>query len=134
MTPIYKSELVRADAPSGLENPMQSQPQAPSASNDAETNQRDNLAYSLSKVCNQNVNKLDRIHNIPTALNYFSNSQARVQVVGCDNRTIVNTCSVESYLNYLSIATQMDQVVVLDAQKNASGKVSYIKVHEIHYQ
>lgn len=132
-TPIYKSEIVLAQPPSSTTN-INTPPQAPTSSNDATTNQQENLAYSLSMVCNQNVAKIDRVRNILEAKKYFDGTSARVQVVGCDNRTIVNTCSVESYLNYLSMATKMDQVVVMDTKTNGSGKVTYMKVHEIHYQ
>lgn len=132
-TPVYRSEITFASSPAGNDN-INIIPQEPLYSNDDATNQRDKLAYSLSMVCNQNVSRLDRIHNIQAAKNYFAGSQACVQVIGADNKTIVNTCGIESYLNYLSIATNMDQVVVLETKKNDSGKVTYIKVHELHYQ
>ncbi len=78
--------------------------------------------------------KLDRIHNIDAAKKYFAGSQARVQVIGADNRTIVNTCGIDSYLNYLSIATNMTQVMVLETKENESEKITYLKVHELHYK
>lgn len=131
--PIYKQDLTIVQSPS--ENPnVNSTPQAPIVSNDSDTNQQDNLAYSLSMVGNRNVSKLDRIHNIKKALNHFATPQARVQVVGYDNHTIVNTATIEKYLNYLSIASNMDEVVVIDAEKDNTGKIIYVKVHEIHYQ
>lgn len=132
-TPIYKSDITFSQSPSNVTN-INTLPQAPTSSNDAATNQQDNLAYSLSMVGNQCVPKLDRIHNILKAKSYFENTQASVQVVGFDNKTIVNTCSVESYLNYLSMATKMDQVVVIETKKNDAGKITYMKVHEIRYQ
>ncbi|MDO5524697.1 MAG: caspase family protein [Prevotella sp.] len=132
-TPIYKSEISKVETHVNSNN-INPTPQPPTPSNDEATNQKDNIAYALTTVCNQSINKLERIHNIPTAKNYFANAQVRVQVVGIDNKTIVNTCSVESYLNYLSMATKMDQVVVLNIQQNSTGKVTYMKVHEIHYQ
>lgn len=132
--PIYKSELTPVEAPINHGNNQNTTPQMPLPSNDAGTNLCDNISYSFSLVCNQNISKLDRIHNIEPALKYFTNSQARVQVVGFDNRTIVNTSNVTTYLNYLSMATKMNQVVVLDMKKDSSGKVNYIKVHEIHYK
>jgi len=131
-TPIYKSELTTASN-STMAN-INTPPQAPTTSNDEATNQHDNLAYSLSMVGNQNVKRIDRIHNIQKAKPHFAGMQARVQVIGFDGRTIVNTCSIESYLNYLSMATNIDQVVVIETKKNDAGKVSYLKVHEIHYQ
>jgi hypothetical protein len=133
-TPVFRTELVKAESPVNHSSSGHSQPTTPIASNDASMNQRDDLAYKLSLVCNDKVSKLDRIHNIPIAQRLFSNSRARVQVVGCDNRTIVNTCTIESYLNYLSIATQMDQVVVLQTTKDGTGKINSMRVHEIHYQ
>lgn len=132
-TPIYKSEIEPVHT-STTNTEIVAAPQPPLSSNDSETNQQDNMAYSLSMVCNQSVPKLDRIRNIAKAKNYFENNAAMVQVIGFDNKTIVNTCTIESYLNYLSMATKMDQVVILDTKKNSAGKVTYMRVHEIHYQ
>lgn len=132
-TPIYKSEIEPVHT-STTNTEIVAAPQPPLSSNDSETNQQDNMAYSLSMVCNQSVPKLDRIRNIAKAKNYFENNAAKVQVIGFDNKTIVNTCTIESYLNYLSMATKMDQVVILDTKKNSAGKVTYMRVHEIHYQ
>lgn len=132
-TPIYQSDIEPVHTAS-TNTEIVTAPQQPLTSNDPETNQQDNMAYSLSMVCNQSVPKLDRIRNISKAKNYFENNAAMVQVIGFDNKTIVNTCTIESYLNYLSMATKMDQVVILDTQKNGAGKVTYMRVHEIHYQ
>ncbi len=131
--PIYKSEIELFSTNTANAH-LNTIPSQPTPSNDAATNQQDNLAYSLSIVANQNVSKLDRIRNIKNAKGYFADMQSKVQVVGCDNRTIVNTSSIEGYLNYLSMATNMDQVVVMDTKRNDSGKIIYLKVHEIHYQ
>ncbi len=131
--PIYKPEIELLSSHTNNTN-LNTVPQQPTPSNDAATNQQDNLAYSLSMVANQSVPKLDRIRNIKDAKGHFANMQSKVQVVGCDNRTIVNTSNIESYLNYLSMATNMDQVVVMDTKRDSSGKVVYLKVHEIHYQ
>lgn len=132
-TPIFIPDIASFQSNSDNSNII-APPQPPQPSNDNEINQLDNLSYSLSMVCNKSIPKLDRIRNIPKTKNYFKNMQTKVQVIGFDNKTIVNTCSIESYLNYLSIAANMDQVVVLETEKDASGKVTYIKVHEIHYQ
>ena len=130
--PVYK--LFLTTAPINNNNFDASALVVPLTSNDDATNQRDQLAYSLSKVCNRDIAKIDRIHNIKEAKALFSDANARVQVVGFDNNTIVNTCSANSYLNYLSIATNMAQVVVINTEKDNAGKVKYVKVHEIHYK
>lgn len=102
-------------------------------STDEQTASQDNIAFALSNVANSNKLAIERIKGIPNVVSrYFANSQARVQVVGRDSKTIVNTTTIQSYLNYLSIAVNMDQVIVLDEKKNDSGKVTYLKVHEVH--
>lgn len=130
-TPIYTSE-VSAATPPVSSSPVNTPPQPPVSGN--ETSQADKVAYSLSMVCNQGVPRLERIHNIAGAKKHFAAGRAMVQVIGADNKTIVNTCGIDSYLNYLSMATNMDQVLVLEARKDSAGNISYVKVHEIHYQ
>ena len=129
--PIYDASLAAATPP--VSHAPSPAPTQPAQSNDAPTNLRDDLAYALTIVGNRDVPKIDRIKNIKAALQRFSGG-AKVQVVGCDNSTIVNTASAKGYLNYLSIAANMAQVVVLETKNDASGKLSYAKVHEIHYE
>lgn len=131
--PIYQSEISAVTEPVPVASIVVA-PQQPAASDDVATDHANRLAYALSMVCNSSVPLLDRIHNIPAAKALMAGAQTRVQVIGCDGRTVVNTCSADSYLNYLSVATAMDQVVVLDLREDSAGKVSYMKVHEIHYQ
>ena len=129
-TPIFFSELKKTtDAPTTT---ITSTPQPPIDSNDADTNLQDKIAYTLSKVGNKNISMTDRIRNIQSALNTVKPS-TRIQVVGCDNKTIVNTTTAEKYLNYLSIATNIDQIVVLDIEKTGNGVPSSLRIHEIHY-
>lgn len=102
-------------------------------STDEQITSQDNIALALSNIANNNKQAIERIKGIPNVVSrYFANNQARVQVVGRDCKTIVNTTTIQSYLNYLSIAVNMDQVIVLDEKKNDSNKVTYIKVHEVH--
>lgn len=129
-TPIYFSELKNTtDVPTTTST---STPQPPTNSNDADTNLQDKIAYALSKVGNKNISITDRIRNIQSALNTVKPS-TRIQVVGCDNKTIVNTTTAEKYLNYLSIATNIDQIVVLDVEKTSNGTPASLRIHEIHY-
>ena len=131
-TPIYELDIAPVEAPAHANT--DTTPNMPIPSNDDATNTRDGLAYSMSMVCNHNIPLMNRMRNINDALTHFAGTNARVQVVGFDNRTIVNTCNAKSYLNYLSMATNMEEVVVLDIQEDGSGKITYAKVHEIHYE
>lgn len=129
-TPIYLSELQKAThSPSTSASQT---PQTPLQSNDAATNLQDKIAYAMSMVGNKNVSLSDRIRNIQTALGYVSPA-TRIQVVGCDNSTIVNTTTAEKYLNYLSIASNINQIVVLDMDNKSGGTPTSIRVHEIHF-
>lgn len=131
-TPVFSTkDLVKAEAPATppAPSPSSSQPTA----NDTQTSSQDNLAGALSTIGNDQNSHKERIKAIqPTLSQYFANSQARVQVVGRDSKTIVNTTTASSYLNYLSIATKMEQVMVLEEKKGNNGKIVYLKVHEMH--
>ena len=132
-TPVYKNELTKVEISTPIP-PIVISPQPPLPSNDEVTNQQDQIAYLLSKVCNSKLDKMERIRNIMPALEPFSSVHARIQVVGADSRTLVNTTNIQHYLNYLSIATQLLEISVVDLKKDTSGKVNYLKVHEIHYK
>lgn len=130
-TPVYTSELIAAAMPSTQASTSTPAPQQVPQSNDEQTNLQDKIAGALTVIANKRTPLTDRIRKIaPTLSSYFA-TQARVQVVGRDSKTIVNTSSASNYLNYLSMATNMDQVMVLEMKKNAQGKVSYLKVHEM---
>lgn len=127
--PIYStSDLTVAPPPS---IPIISQP-LPPISDDEQTTIQDNIADALSVIGSDKGELANRIKLItPTLSKFFLNSQAKIQVVGRDSKTIVNTTTAQKYLNYLSIATKMEQVMVVE-QKDSNGKVTYLKVHEMH--
>ena len=129
--PIFDtSDLVKAELPSSS---TQTQTNTHTTSNDVQTTSYDNLADALSAIANDKSRPVERIRVIsPTMTKYFANPQARVQVVGRDSKTIVNTTTASSYLNYLSIATKMEQIMVLEEKKADNGKILYLKVHEMH--
>ena len=129
-TPVFSTEdLVIAESPAIT--PVSSPSQT--TVDDTQTTVQDNLASALSAIANDRRSPTERIRVItPTLSQYFANTQVRVQVVGRDCKTIVNTTTASSYLNYLSIATKMEQVMVLDEKKGNNGKITYLKVHEMH--
>lgn len=105
----------------------------PPSSDDAQTTMQDNLAGSLSAIGSGRRKAADRIRLIPLTLNkFFASSGVKVQVVGRDSKSLVNTTTAQKYLNYLSIATKMEQVMVVDEEKDSNGKITYLKVHEMH--
>lgn len=108
-------------------------PPSPPISDDTQTTMQDDLANVLSSIASDKGSLANRIKLIsPTLSKFFANSQAKVQVVGRDSKTIVNTTLAHKYLNYLSIATKMEQVMVVEEEKDSNGKITYLKVHEMH--
>ena len=128
-TPVYSvNDLVKVESPTNI-----SHQNTQTTSNDSQTTAQDNLADVLTLIANDKNTQKERIRNISTTLSkYFSNPQVKVQVVGRDSKTIVNTTKASNYLNYLSIATKMEQVMVVEEKKDADGKIIYLKVHEMH--
>lgn len=128
--PIYSTKDLKKCEPPTTSSTSQS---TQTTSNDAQTTAQDNLADALTAIGSDRNPQKERINNIsPTLSKYFANSQARVQVVGRDSKTIVNTTMAGNYLNYLSISTKMEQVMVVEEKKDANGKIIYLKVHEMH--
>lgn len=56
---------------------------------------------------------------------------AMVQVVGRDRTTVVETRRADSYFNALAISPHVKSIAVLEERPDNSGRVSYLKVHEI---
>ena len=56
---------------------------------------------------------------------------AMVQVVGRDRTTVVETRRADSYFNALAISPHVKSIAVLEERADNSGRVSYIKIHEI---
>lgn len=127
-TPIYSTADLTISNPPTTSVTQHTQ----TTSNDAHTTAKDNLADALTLIANDNNEMKTRIGNISPTLSKYFNSQARVQVVGRDCKTIVNTTMASNYLNYLSIATKIEQVMVVDEKRDANGKITYLKVHEMH--
>lgn len=127
--PVYiTNDLVSATPPTVINGQITGP-----VADDERTISMDEIASQISVVANGIYKPADRIKGISTALRRFNNN-ARIQVVGQDCHTIVNTTTAKRYLDYLSVATNMDRIAVIDQKVDDSGKFTYLKVHEIHRQ
>lgn len=65
---------------------------------------------------------------------YFDGDKALVEVVGKDNKTIIQSTDIHKYL--LRIATESDlaNITILEQHKDDHDKVIYLKVHEIYVE
>lgn len=87
----------------------------------------------LTAIGNASTGHLKRIRLIDEALSkYFASPNAKVEVVGKDGQTIVSTKYAKDYLNYLSIAKNLVQVIKVAETPSANGKLIYLKVHEMY--
>lgn len=95
----------------------------------------DDLEGSLTLIGRSGTSSLTRIRLIDKTLSqYFSSPNAKVEVVGKDGNTIVSTKYAKDYLNYLSIARNLEQVIEVDEKRGGDGKLVYLKVHEMYHQ
>ena len=94
----------------------------------------EDLEGSLTIIGRSGTNTLTRIRLIDNVLShFFSSSNAKVEVVGKDGNTIVSTKHAKDYLNYLSIARNLEQVIEVDEKRGSDGKLTYLKVHEMYH-
>lgn len=94
----------------------------------------DDLEGGLTLLGRSSTNQLVRIRLIDKILSqYFSSPNVKVEVVGKDGKTIVSTKYANDYLNYLSIARNLEQVIEVDAKRDTGGRLTYLKVHEMYY-
>ena len=94
----------------------------------------DDLEGILTIIGRSETNILTRIRLIDKVLSqYFSSPAAKVEVVGKDGKAIVSTKNAKDYLNYLSIARNLEQVFEVDGSKGSDGKLVYLRVHEMYH-
>ena len=76
---------------------------------------------------------MSRINLIKSTLNkFFASPKAKVEVIGRDGETVVTTKYAEDYLDYLSIAHNLVNVVKVSASTSSDGRVTSLKVHEMY--
>lgn len=92
----------------------------------------DNYLTDLVAIANENKSDIDRIKMInPTLQKVFANNNAKVIIVG-KNGTVVETETAENFVKRLSSSAKLIQLVEVGSKKNANGKVTELKVHEIY--
>ncbi|MCD8292073.1 MAG: caspase family protein [Prevotella sp.] len=125
-TPIYSMSLDFANSVNTT-NPVETPTPQPS------TTASSSLEDCLTAIGSSSTPIKERISLVNTTLSkYFSSSQAKVEIVGKDGQTVVGTKYADTYLNNLSIARNLYKIVTVDQSSDSSGKISYLKVHEMY--
>lgn len=126
--PYYEINLVEATA----NEPSTSQNTAPANAPFTTTASNDQIETALISIgCEKNENS--RISAIPSTLRtFFASENAKIEVVGRDGETVVGTYRAADYLEQLSIAYKLVNVVRVNEKLDSKGKIVYLKLHEMY--
>lgn len=72
-----------------------------------------------------------RISHRSSAINQFAQN-AKVEILGRDGVTLFAVRSASDYINSISLSPTLVNFRIIDEQKDASGKISLLKLHEIY--
>ena len=112
-------------------NPINSQPAHTQPEVVANSSVNTSMLQDMSQLLNRNIEIGSRLRLMDGIIgNHFTNRTARVQTVGRDMHTIVDTEDVETFLRRITFDKKIRQINVIEC-KTYSGKCSYLKVHEV---
>lgn len=91
------------------------------------------LRLALVSVCSSSSNPNIRLNKCESVLSqYFASEGCIVDVVGLDQRTIVDQASASDYLLRLATVDHLSNFNIIEQKKNSFGKITYLKLHEIY--
>lgn len=94
-----------------------------------------NSSFSVALQKMLSIQDEDARLNMLNTLNSYFGSKSRIQVVGRNMTTIVDTFDEPlSYLRWACMSDEITGIKIVDEQKDSSGKITYLKVHEIRKQ
>ena len=98
--------------------------------------QIDNNDFQLAliDIVNESRTPSYRINKRPSVLAHFANSNVWVDIVGRNNKTIVSSERATDFVDRISTAFHLKSFTILDCQRNANGKITSLKIHEIYEQ
>lgn len=73
-----------------------------------------------------------RINRRSVVLSHFAHSNVWVDIVGRNNKTIVSSERASDFVERISTAFHLRNFTILDCQRDGSGKITALKVHEIY--
>jgi hypothetical protein len=92
----------------------------------------DPLKGDLLEIANDYADKFDRIASVQPLLNRHFSSDAIVETVGRDNKTVVSTETADDFLSRLATVSRFNGIAIHKCDKDNSGKVKYLLVHEVY--
>ncbi len=96
------------------------------------TPQKD-IIIALIELANPAKDELSRIRMVqPTIQQFFSNGDAKVEVIGKNGVTLVDRKRAEDYVKFMATTKNLVQLVPIKVEKDPQGKVKALKVHEIY--
>jgi hypothetical protein len=89
----------------------------------------------LTNMADNGADRTVRIRSVQTVLNeYFDSEHAIVEVFGKDGKIRLTRENAKEFLERVSTSYKLISFVELEVKKTSSGKITYVKLHEIYKQ
>jgi hypothetical protein len=110
-----------------------SQPSSPSPIVGQQTNNP--FINALTNMADNGASPTTRIRSVQTVLyEYFDSPHAIVEIFGKDGKIRLARENAQNFLERVSTSFKLISFVELEVRKTESGKITYVKLHEIYKQ
>lgn len=108
-------------------------PAAPQTDDSGIVTTEDNMLPALRQLIDTSKSPESRLAMVNTVLhNYFADADIVVESLGRDGRTIVKTETSRDFAERLATEFFLLNFNIIKASRNASGKISHLRIHEIY--
>lgn len=91
------------------------------------------IGKALTVIADQSLPQTHRIKHYESVLKtFFVSDNCMIDIVGQDRHTIIDYRPASQYLLRVATVSSVSDFKILEQQKDASGKISYLKILEIH--
>lgn len=128
MHPVF--DLSLSDTPPA---PVQSVPAEGNLPAQVGVATQDPLLPDLLRLVDTSVAASGRLELIDPILHrHFANGGVRVEALGRDSRTVVNSEGARNFLERLATSFNLVNFNILTVKRNEGGKITYLGVHEVY--
>lgn len=126
MHPVYNVQISNKPVPTPT-------PVAPQTDDSNIVTTEDNLLPALRQLTDTTQSPESRLAMVNNILqNHFANENIIVESLGRDNRTVVKTETSRDFAERLATEFFLLNFNIIKASRDASGKITHLRVHEIY--
>ncbi len=126
MHPVYNVQISNKPVPTPT-------PVAPQTDDSNIVTTEDNLLPALRQLIDTTQSPESRLAMVNNILqNHFANENIIVESLGRDNRTVVKTETSRDFAERLATEFFLLNFNIIKASRDASGKITHLRVHEIY--